>query len=246
VLCRAANKQFIDEGELRQIDEIISCNGILFDMDGVLLDSTPAVARVWHNWAIEQGFNPEEVVRAAHGRPSISTIREYLPGSDYALENREVERRELADLEGVIQLPGAIALLQALSPDRWAIVTSCTRPLAEARVRAGGLPRPKVLITSDDIKNGKPAPDPYLRAAELLRFPPSDCVVVEDAPAGVEAGKAAGCRVIAFGTTMPELILRRAGADWLAKDCRAISMMNPAVRDGPVLLSLRAEAWNRT
>lgn len=210
-------------------------------MDGVLLDSTPAVARVWHRWAVEHRFDPEEVVRAAHGRPSISTIRQYLPGSDLAVENREVERREIADLEGVVPLPGAIELLRALSPDRWGIVTSCTGPLARVRVRAGGLPWPKVLITSDDIKRGKPDPEPYLRAAELLGVAPSDCVVVEDAPAGVEAGKAAGCRVIAFGTTMPRVELERAGADWLARDCSAISVVNPAVRNGPISLSLEQD-----
>ncbi|HEV2421375.1 MAG TPA: HAD family hydrolase [Candidatus Acidoferrales bacterium] len=224
-----------------QISEIILCSGILFDMDGVLLDSTPAVARVWHRWAIEHGFDPEEVVRAAHGRPSVTTIREYLPDSDYVSENREVERREIADLDGVVPLPGAVELLQALPRDRWVIVTSCTRPLAEVRVRAGGLPWPKVLVTSDDVKNGKPAPDPYLRAAELLGLAPTNCLVIEDAPAGVQAGKAAGCRVIAFSTTMPEIELRRAGADWLAKDCSAISLRNRAVRDSPISLSLQQE-----
>lgn len=244
-LYHATNEQFIDEGELRQINEIISCSGILFDMDGVLLDSTPAVSRVWHRWAIEHRFDPEEVVRAAHGRPSITTIQEYLPGSDYVLENREVERREIADLDGVVPLPGAIKLLRALPLDRWAIVTSCTRPLAEVRARAGGLPRPKFLITSDDIKNGKPAPDPYLQAAELLHLASSDCIVIEDAPAGVEAGKTAGCRVIAFGTTMPEAELQRAGADWLAKDCSAISVLNPAVQSGPISLSLQLENWKQ-
>ena len=215
----------------------ILCKGVLFDLDGVLVDSTPAVARVWHQWALEHGFDPEEVVRAAHGRPSITTIREYLPGSDYEAENREVERREIADLDGVVPLPGAVELLRALPLECWAIVTSCTRPLAEVRIRAGGLARPKFLVTSDDIKNGKPAPDPYLRAAELLGVPTNDCIVIEDAPAGVQAGKAAGCRVIAFDTTMPEAELREAGADWLAKDCSAISVIS-AERKSGICISL--------
>lgn len=200
----------------------VSCSGILFDMDGVLLDSTHAVARVWHQWAIEHGFDPNEVVRAAHGRPSISTIRDYLPGSDYQAENREVERRELADLEGVVPWPSAIELLRSLPSGRWAIVTSCTRPLAEVRLRAGGLPRPQVFITSDDIEHGKPAPDAYLKGAELLGHNPSEMIVVEDVPAGVRSGKAAGCGVIALHTTMPEADLRAAGADWIVKDCSAI------------------------
>ena len=197
---------------------------MLFDMDGVLLDSTHAVARVWHEWAIEHGFDPEEVVRAAHGRPSISTIRDYLPGSDYEAENREVERRELADLEGIVPWPGAIELLRTLPPERWAIVTSCTRPLAEVRLRAGGLPRPRVFVSSDDIKHGKPAPDAYLKGAESLKLNAAELIVVEDVPAGVRAGKAAGCRVIALRTTMAEADLRCAGTDWIVEDCSAIEV----------------------
>lgn len=193
-------------------------------MDGVLLDSTHAVARVWQHWAVEHGFDPQEVVRAAHGRPSLSTIRDYLPNSDHQAENREVERRELADLDGIVPWPGAIELLQSLSIDQWAIVTSCTRPLAEARLLVGGLPRPKFFVTSDDIKNGKPAPDPYLKGAQMLGLNPENCIVIEDVPAGVRSGKAAGCRVIALCTTMPQADLRNAGADWLAQNCSAISL----------------------
>jgi mannitol-1-/sugar-/sorbitol-6-phosphatase len=226
---------------LKQSETQILCSGILFDMDGVLLDSTPAVARVWHGWAIEHGFNPEEVVRAAHGRPSLTTVREYLPGSDYAAENREVERREIADLDGVAPLPGAVELLQALPPERWAVVTSCTRPLAEVRLRAGGLPRPKFFITSDDIENGKPAPDPYLKGARMLGLNPAECIVVEDVPAGVRSGKAAGCRVIALCTTMPEGELRSAGADWLVEDCSAITLLSGERGEGKLALSLRVK-----
>jgi mannitol-1-/sugar-/sorbitol-6-phosphatase len=221
--------------------ETVSCKGILFDMDGVLLDSTPAVARVWHQWAIEHGFDPVEVVRAAHGRPSISTVRDYLPDSDYESENREVERRELADLEGVVPWPGALELLKSLPPERWAIVTSCTRPLAEVRLRAGGLPRPNFFITSDDIQNGKPAPDPYLNGAKCLQLDPCDCIVVEDVPAGVLSGKAAGCRVIALCTTMPAADLRKSGADWLVQDCSAISLVSFDRADGRMVLALQTK-----
>src|SRR5437868_7941352 len=116
----------------------VQCSALLFDMDGVLIDSTPAVARVWHKWAVERGFNPEGVVSRAHGRPSLTTVREYLPGADHEAENREVERREIEDLEGVVPLPGAVDLLASLPEDRWTIVTSCTRRLAEVRLRAAG------------------------------------------------------------------------------------------------------------
>jgi sugar-phosphatase len=204
----------------------IHCAALLFDMDGVLINSTPAVARVWRRWALEHGFNPEEVVGRAHGRPSLTTVREYLPHADHEAENREVERREIEDLEGVVPLPGALDLLASLPADRWTIVTSCTRPLAEVRIRAAGLPLPKKLITSNDITNGKPHPDPYLKGASVLGFPAAECIVLEDVPAGVRSGKAAGARVIAFKTTVQESILREAGADWVLNNCADIHLLN--------------------
>src|ERR1700694_763209 len=115
----------------------IRCRGVLFDLDGVLVDSTPAVARVWAGWAHEHGFDPGEVVKKAHGRPSITTIRELLPNAEHAAENREVERREIADVEGVVPLPGAMELLQALPLDSWTLVSSCTPRPRAGRVRAG-------------------------------------------------------------------------------------------------------------
>src|SRR6202142_4331657 len=202
----------------------IHCAALLFDMDGVLINSTPAAARVWRRWAIEHGFNPEEVVARAHGRPSLTTVREYLPNANHELENREVERREIEDLEGVVPLPGALELLASLPTDRWTIVTSCTRPLAEVRIRAAGLPLPKKLITSNDIIHGKPHPDPYLKGASILGFPPSDCIVLEDVPAGVRSGKAAGARVIGFKRTVQESVLREAGADWVLSYCADIRL----------------------
>jgi mannitol-1-/sugar-/sorbitol-6-phosphatase len=203
----------------------IQCSALLFDLDGVLIDSTPAVARVWHQWALEHGFNPEEVVARAHGRPSLATVREYLPGADHMAENREVERREMEDLEGVVPLPGALELLASLPPDRWTIVTSCTRPLAEVRIKATGLPVPQQLVTSDDIRQGKPHPDPYLKGASLLGFSAAECIVVEDAPAGIRSGKSAGARVIAFKTTAPPAALREAGSDWLLNHCADIRLI---------------------
>jgi len=192
---------------------------VLFDLDGVLVDSTPAVARVWEGWAREHGFEPEEVVRNAHGKPSIATIRELLPHGDHDAENREVERRELADTDGVIPLPGALELLAAIPREKWAIVTSCTRPLAGVRIEAAGLPMPKHLVTSTDVVRGKPDPEPYLKGAEMLGVSAADCVVLEDAPAGIRAGKAAGMRVLALRTTATDAELREAGADWIVDDC---------------------------
>ena len=209
---------------------------MLFDMDGVLIDSTPSVARVWHQWAIEHGFDPETVVHMAHGRPSRTTIGELLPDADIEGEDREVERREIEDLDGVVLLPGARQLLNSLPPERWTIATSCTRPLAEVRLRAAGLPIPKNMITSSDVKIGKPDPEPYLKAAAKLGFAASDCIVVEDAPAGVHAGKAAGARVIAFLTTMVRRNLEEAGADWILQNCADIAVSS--ADDDGLLLTL--------
>jgi mannitol-1-/sugar-/sorbitol-6-phosphatase len=226
--------QFSWANVIKHLMIAIRCSAMLFDMDGVLIDSTPAVARVWHQWAIEHGFDPETVVHMAHGRPSRTTIRELLPNADIEREDRKVERREIEDLDGVVLLPGALQLLNGLPPERWTIATSCTRPLAEVRLRAAGLPIPKNMITSSDVKIGKPDPEPYLKAAAKLGFAASDCVVVEDAPAGVRAGKAAGARVIAFLTTMVRRNLEEASADWIVQNCSDIAVSG-ANEDGLLL-----------
>jgi sugar-phosphatase len=201
----------------------IRCQAVLFDMDGVLVDSTHAVARVWRKWALDRGFDPVKVVRAAHGRPSIDTVRDFLPNADSNAENLEVERQEVEDLEGVVAMPGARALVTSIPDGRWTVVTSATRPLAEVRLRAAGIPIPKSLITADDIQHGKPHPEPYQKAAARLGYPPSECVVVEDAPAGIQAGKAAGARVIAVPTTSNRRELEKAGADWVVRNCADIA-----------------------
>ena len=214
----------------------IQVRGVLFDMDGVLVDSTPAVARVWAAWASEHGFDADEVVKKAHGRPSITTLRELLPDVDHEAENREMERREIADVEGVIPLPGAMELLRALPLERWAIVTSCTRQLAGVRIAVAGLPQPKYLVTATDVKHGKPDPEPYRKGAQFLGVPAADCVVIEDAPAGIRAGKAAGARVIALRTTAEDAELLEAGADWIIDDCSSISLDGAAAGDSLLLL----------
>ncbi len=217
----------------------IRCRGVLFDLDGVLVDSTPAVARVWAGWAHEHGFNPDEVVKKAHGRPSITTIRELLPHADHVAEDREVERREIADVEGVVPLPGAMELLKALPLERWAIVTSCTRALANVRIAAAGLPRPRHLVTSTDVKHGKPDPEPYLKGAQMLDVSANECIVIEDAPAGIRAGKAAGARVIALCTTASDAELQQAGADWIVDDCAGIFLDSTAANEDFLLLRRR-------
>jgi sugar-phosphatase len=219
----------------------LTCSGLLFDLDGVLIDSTPAVERVWTAWAQQHGFNPEDTVRRAHGRPSLATIKELLPGSDYEAENRIVEQGEIHDTAGVVPLPGARELLSSIPVDRWAIVTSCTRALAEVRLRAAGLPIPQRLLTSNDVVNGKPAPEPYLKGAALLGIAARECAVFEDAPAGIRSGKAAGAMVIAFRTTAPDQELDQAGADWIVAGCRNVSVLDADAAASKVRLRLQTQ-----
>lgn len=202
----------------------VSTQALLFDLDGVLINSIPAVERVWSRWAQERGFDVHEVLRHAHGRPSIATLRDLLPDADHVAENRVIEQAEIDDVEGIAPLPGVRELLEALPANRWAIVTSCTRPLAEVRLRAAGLPRPGLFITSNDIEQGKPHPEPYLKGAAGLGFPPEQCCVLEDALAGITSGRRAGARVIAFTTTAALDDLVAAEPDWIVKDASAIRL----------------------
>ncbi len=226
----------------------IRCRALLFDMDGVLVDSTPAVARVWTAWATERGLEPDDVVRRAHGRPSIATIRELLPNGDHHAEDQAVEKAEIEDLQDIVALPGTKQLLSQLPAERFAVVTSATRPLAVARIQAAGFAVPKYLVTASDIQHGKPHPEPYLRGASILGIAPADCVVIEDAPAGIQSGKAAGARVFALRTTAADDELRSAGADWIVDDCSALSLQpfhGPADDLVLLLLDHAAAAPNR-
>jgi mannitol-1-/sugar-/sorbitol-6-phosphatase len=191
---------------------IFSAKAILFDMDGVLIDSAPAVERVWRVWALAHGFDPARVVAQAHGRRSIETIRAVAPAMDAEKENILVEQMEIDDRNGVTALPGAARLLAQLPDDRFAIVTSATRPLAVARLGYAGLPVPWYTITADDVVNGKPSPEPYLKGAALLGVAPIDCVVFEDTPAGIASARASAMQAVALQTTYPAHELQAADA----------------------------------
>ncbi|HWF04957.1 MAG TPA: HAD-IA family hydrolase [Candidatus Angelobacter sp.] len=191
---------------------IFSAKAILFDMDGVLINSTPSVERVWRAWALDHNLDPIRVIEQAHGRRSIETIRTAAPHLDAETENIVVEQMEIDDKDGVTPLPGAASLLSLLPADRFTIVTSATRPLTVARLGYAGLPVPARIITAGDVIHGKPSPEPYLKGAALLGFAPSDCLVFEDAPAGIAAARAAGCQVIALHTTHPISALQAANA----------------------------------
>lgn len=207
---------------------LIECKAVLFDLDGVLIDSTAAIERVWTRWAIARGFDPKEVLAAAHGRPSLALVKEYLPDSDYEKESREAERCEMEDLEGVVACNGARELLAALNGARWTVVTSCSNELAEAKLSAVGIPVASLMVTFSDVEHGKPHPEPYLTGAARLKCLPSECVVLEDAPAGVQSGKAAGCRVIGLRTWCSEEELKAAGADWTINSCASVRVWGHA------------------
>lgn len=177
-------------------------SGFLFDLDGTLVDSLPAVERAWSNWGARHGIAADEILDFIHGKQAITSLRHFMAGQSEAAIQAEflaLEKTEAEDTDGVRALPGAKALLTQLNALQipWAIVTSGSVPVAHARHKAAGLPQPAVFITAEQVAKGKPEPDPYLLGAERLKLSPADCVVVEDAPAGVIAGLAAGCAVIA-------------------------------------------------
>lgn len=188
-------------------------------MDGVLVNSGTAVERVWHRWALAHNLDPVYVIEHAHGRRSAETLRVVAPELEADKENLKVEQMEIEDKEGIVAVPGAIELLSSLPQDRFTIVTSATPALAFARLQHVGVPIPDRFISADDVMNGKPSPEPYLKGAALLGFAAADCLVFEDTPAGIRSAKAAGMRVIALQTTYPaeELTLADAMVQSLAE-----------------------------
>lgn len=180
----------------------MKCKGFLFDLDGTLVDSLPVVERAWVNWASRHGIAADEVLSFIHGKQAITSLRHFMAGASEEAIQREffaLEKIEAEDTDGIVALPGAKALLATLDEldIPWAIVTSGSMPVASARRKAAGLPEPEDFVTAERVQNGKPEPDAYLLGAQLLELEPEECVVVEDAAAGILSGLAAGCHVIA-------------------------------------------------
>jgi mannitol-1-/sugar-/sorbitol-6-phosphatase len=185
---------------------------LLCDLDGVLVDSTAAIDRVYRLWAARHELDAALVVATAQGRPSREVVRVCAPQLDAEAQSAEIDAAHLADQDGVVAIAGAHALLSQTPAERLAVVTSCSPALAAARLAAGGLPAPSVCVTAARVARGKPDPEGYLRAAALLGAAAADCVVVEDAPAGVAAGLAAGMHVVAVLTSHPRSALEGAHA----------------------------------
>lgn len=211
----------------------IRCKGVLFDMDGILISSIGSVERSWTKWAKMRGVDPEYAIKTAHGRRAIESAALLRPDLDSEAELRLIEDIELADGEGLAVLPGVLELLRALPHDRWTVVTSATERLARMRLAQAGIPLPERLVTADDVAQGKPDPAPYLAGAALLRVPAEDCVVFEDAESGTQAGRAAGCTVIATTFSHDAESLR--AAHYLIEDVTGVQARNLAGDQGMVL-----------
>ena len=214
-----------------------SCSAILFDLDGVLCDSTQAVDREWREWGARMGVDGDAIMAISHGVRTVEVIRRVAPHLDAEAEAAAIENHEAHDQRGVVVMPGAVELVQSIPAGRWGVVTSGSRLLAANRLRDCGVPAPEVMVTSDDVVNGKPHPEPYLKGASLLGFRPEECLVIEDAPAGIASAKAGGMKVIGLGSTYGAERLK--GADAVVSGLKQIQIT--VEREGRLLVGLEGE-----
>jgi len=212
-------KLALNDGQRRHT---ITCEAILFDMDGTLVDSTTCVEATWRAWAMRHDLDVETLLQVAHGRQNQETIRIVAPHLETPEELAFLVRAEEECQDGIAAVPGARDLVQRLPVERWAVVSSAWKRLAEIRLACAGLPLPATLITADEVTRSKPHPDGYLAAAARLGIEPADCLVFEDAPAGIDAGIAAGMNVVGIKTTFSHTDLR---CGWCVDDFRAVSLM---------------------
>lgn len=204
----------------------LACDALLFDLDGVLIDSSACIVRNWRVWAEPHGIDVAEIMKVAHGVRSVEAIRQVAPHLDAEAEAARLTALELMNADDVIAMPDAHALLAALPADAWTIVTSGGADLAKARLRAVGLPIPTTMVTADDVTQGKPAPEPYLLGAKRLGVSPDRCLVVEDAPAGIQAGRAAGIRVLGVSSTHTRAELLEQGVAALVERLAELTVAN--------------------
>ena len=208
-------------------------------MDGILISSIASVERSWTKWAHLRGVDAALTREIAHGRRAVETIGLMRPDLDPEDELKVIEEIEVADNEGLTVLPGVLELLAALPADRWTVVTSATERLARIRMAAGGIPVPQRLVTADRVTRGKPHPEPFLAGAALLGVAPGDCVVFEDSASGAQAGRDAGCIVVA--TTFSHPVESLDAAHYVVRDLTGVSA---EMRDGEIALHL-FQRWDR-
>lgn len=200
------------------------CRAILFDLDGVLVDSAECVEKTWREWAKRHHLEADRVIALAHGRRAIETVRLIAPELSADAELAELAASEATTAEGIYEITGARELLERLPASGWGVVTSGIRSVAEFRLRYTRLPLPTVMICADEIARGKPDPEGYLTAAARLGRSAADCVVIEDTPAGIESARAAGMRVVAIATTYPHE--RLAAADAVVERLTDLTVVN--------------------
>jgi sugar-phosphatase len=224
----------------RQANLSISVRAVLFDMDGVLISSTGSDERSWIRWATAHGMQETFSVRSTHGRRSVDTIRALRPDLDPVVETRRLEDFDAEDGAGLAILPGVLDLLTGLSPSQWSIVTSASERVMRNRLNVLGVPTPPKIVTAEMVSQGKPNPEPYQLGATLLGVTPADCLVIEDSPSGIRAGKQAGCRVLAVVSShLPEELSE---ADWIVNSLEDIQV-NPS-DNGWITCQLRIVAEN--
>jgi sugar-phosphatase len=195
----------------------VEAEGLLFDNDGVIVSSIGSVNRCWRKWAQHYGVPVAEDFQIEHGTRAVEVMQKLVPGINVVEGLKLIEDMELEDVADLTVLPGVKALLESLPMDRWAIVSSATYRLLVGRLKVAELPIPERIISGDHVVNGKPHPEPYIKGAELINADPKDCIVIEDAPSGVRAGKAAGCRVLGVLGTHSADELRAAGVEWVVE-----------------------------
>jgi sugar-phosphatase len=210
------------------------CEAILFDLDGVLVDSTKSVIEVWTAWSERNGIPRERTLGVIHGRRTIEGLQILAPHLDLKSEVEKLESAITLKKGGTIAIPGAAELLASLPDRRWAVVTSGLREFAKVRLRDANLPIPNVLVAADDVTKGKPHPEPYLKGAELLGMTSTHCMVVEDAPNGIRAGKQAGMRVVGLTTTYSAKELHEADAV-----VQSLSQIGVSPGEANLLVSIR-------
>jgi sugar-phosphatase len=200
-------------------DVVLPAHGLLFDNDGVLVDSEAGVVSSWRRWALDSDLDPDEVLAAVPGRRAADTVAVFVKPADVEKSVALITRYELDGVEGTTAVPGVLELIPQLNGVPWAVVTSGVRELATARLRAAGVLLPEVVVTAEDVTAGKPDPEGYASAAARLGLAPADVLVLEDSPSGVSAGQAAGCRVVGVGhdalrTTADVVVRDLTGARW--------------------------------
>lgn len=207
------------------IKKVISCKAILFDLDGVLIDSTSCIERHWQEWAQKHDIDLVKILQNAHGVRTIETMKIVAPHLDIEKEAAQFTANEILDTEGVVAIPGAKSLIDQIPTDQWTIVTSGSYDLVQARLKKSRLPMPKAIVTADAVSQGKPSPEPYLMGAKNLGVSINDCCVIEDAPIGVRSGKNAGAVVIGVLSTHSREELLGVGADYLIDNLGQIKII---------------------